>query len=120
MYYSVLSCIPTSYLVNYFVSPQIIATAILGAPSLYPFSLITISGVTDPWVPLSRSSQNWVRSAHKPLTEAYVFWNFKYATRNSHVDSHGNLIKVMKIKGPKKKKIQFHIFCAVLILEFNL
>jgi len=40
LYYSVLTCILISYLVNQFVSPQIIALFL--GPSLYPFSLFSL------------------------------------------------------------------------------
>ena len=51
LYYSVLSCIPISYLVNQFVSPQIITAVLFWCLTLsfIPFSLF---GGTHPWVPL--------------------------------------------------------------------
>ena len=37
LYYSVLSCSPMSFLVNYFVSAQIVAAVLFLGPSRYPF-----------------------------------------------------------------------------------
>lgn len=67
LYYSVLSCSPMSFLVNYFVLLRPLLPCCFWAHLAILFPVPLFWGA-DLWVPLPRYSRNRAEPAHKPLT----------------------------------------------------